>query len=190
MSVTAPIMECVTCSTKYSEQDALDGKFFPRERICYNCYLNRTQTPIDLDCFGKITSSKKHLGFDQSALECRSICPDRRLCPKFAKGIIQLFRRKIESRYNKLVKLKVPRQATLEQKRAAKSFPFRAGSFLYQAFLLMQDGIDEDAFKKWAKRKKADPKRILRLFRKEERNGKAWKWIEKNGIFKINYPIN
>ena len=176
------LLECVLCEAQFSETDIESYSFFPQTRICYKCYRKLQKAPYIVSCFGKKTESSIKLGFDPNAHECRELCPDRKLCPHFANGTIKSLRQGALVNVQEVASR--PRQVV-----TIRAYPFRTGSIADKAFKLCQVGVTKDKFKRWCMRQGTNMYRLLRAFRKEERNGRQWRWKEKGNHVEIEYPL-
>jgi hypothetical protein len=82
-----PILGCVSCDQRYSEEDVAAGLYWPQTFTCSKCYARLQQMDITLSCFGKCSeidaaTGERYLGYDPEALECREVCPDRVVCSR------------------------------------------------------------------------------------------------------------
>jgi hypothetical protein len=175
-----PILECLKCERKYSEQDIADLKFFPRTSICYICYRNLQKAPITIACFGK---QDKMQAYNPLAVECRLICPDRTICPKFVSGEIPMKHEMTEQDRKRALKLLYK----TDKKYRKRNHPFREGTLIYEGFELCRQGTTKKALRKlcaeW--QSNADERRLLRFYRKEDMYGCEWKFIEEGNSIRI-----
>jgi len=83
---TQKSLECLRCMERYSKKDILEGRYWLETLICSKCYLSMQKAPHSISCFGKpsiaISETKKIQGFDLDMIECRELCPDRKICEK------------------------------------------------------------------------------------------------------------
>jgi len=82
---TKPILSCLLCKRRYSEEDVRHGLYWPQTYICSRCYGRMQAAPYEVSCFGKPTevdmcTGRKRLGYDSRSLECNRLCPDRDIC--------------------------------------------------------------------------------------------------------------
>ena len=165
-------LECVLCDHLFSEGDIQNFLFFPQTRICYNCYRKMQKADPAISCFGK--------QFDVMAEECRSLCPDRKLCPGFQKGRYIRLRKAAES---ETVEVKPP--AMIRQ------YPFRTSSLLCKAFKLCMKGVTLSTLKRWCKHRGKKHSWVLLVLRKEvSKNGKKWKLHENKDSIQLEYPLS
>lgn len=85
---------CVTCDRRYSWKDIRKGCYFATF-VCRECYRRMVSLPYYLSCFGKPTVVIPHLGqrlpgYDEAAIECKSLCPDREICRGVLEGTISV----------------------------------------------------------------------------------------------------
>jgi hypothetical protein len=88
---TQKSLECLRCTERYSKKDILEGRYWLETLICSKCYMNMQRAPHSVSCFGKpsvmISDVKKIQGFDLEMIECRELCPDRKICEKIMLSI-------------------------------------------------------------------------------------------------------
>ena len=82
---TVTVLECLRCRKRHSEQDIADGLYWPETFICSHCYGRMQQAPAVVSCFGKwpekdIEGRSAAAGYSRHSIECRSLCPDRKIC--------------------------------------------------------------------------------------------------------------
>lgn len=84
------VLRCLLCPGQFSLKDVLEGRYFASTGICTDCYRAMRAAPYQVTCFGKkskvVQGKPVKLGWEASAVECKSECPDRHICPLFAKG--------------------------------------------------------------------------------------------------------
>ena len=161
-------IECVKCEKLFTEDDIKNLNYFVESGLCFDCSRKLYKLPEEVSCFGKLYSS--------TARECRFICPDRKICPLFFTK--EVFAMRKEARKEQLPE---PKQAPVS------SHPFTPGSIIYKAFELCRKGVLQRKFDAFVSRNKANPTRLLRIFRKGELYGRKWKWRAANGKFKIEF---
>ena len=69
------ILECVLCTERFSIKDVRESRYYPSTGVCHACYEKAAAGNKKVWCFGE---------YDPSVSECRTECPDRRLCRSFA----------------------------------------------------------------------------------------------------------
>jgi len=172
------LFECVLCSYPYSELDIFNHLFFIETRICYKCYRKMQKADYSISCFGKYTDGK-NLGYTSLSEDCRSLCPDRRLCPLFAnREIIKL--RKTAEKETEVLR---------EDENPSKLYPFKTKTLIDRAFKLCMEGVSKDRLKKWCKKKNTSYYRLLTVLRHGKKYGKQWRWNEDRLSVKLEYPI-
>jgi hypothetical protein len=180
-----PVLECLTCEEKYSEQDIAENKFFPRTCICFKCYRNLQKAPISIACFGK---RGKELGYNPLAVECRLLCPDRTICPHFVNGEIPMKHEMSEK----------DRKAALallfksDKKQKPRAHPFREGTLIHEGFELCRKGTTRAKLDKlckvWASNQTSS--RLLRWYRREQLHGCTWTIVEEGSSIRISFTEN
>lgn len=169
------LVECIQCAERFSEEDIVRYKYFPTTFVCYKCYMRMWKLPLSESCFGK--------AYKTNAAECRLLCPDRRLCPKFQSGAMQM-KHEMSERDRKAALALLYNKPTYKRNR---DHPFRAGSLAHQAFELCRKGTTRSQLEKLAKQFEGDVPRLLRLFRKEQIYGFKWSWVEAGTSFRIDF---
>lgn len=90
MSGHTKLIGCTRCTRKYSVSDIREGLFQIETMVCSFCYAEMQAMPYKRCCFGKpsliLPSGKKLLGYNEKALECSEICPDRNICRRVIFG--------------------------------------------------------------------------------------------------------
>jgi hypothetical protein len=167
-----PKLECVLCENLFSEEDIYQFLFFSATRICYKCYKKLFKVKTYISCFGKQYSS--------NAVECRELCPDRKICPKFFTGKIFKLRKKAENK-TELIQIK--------ETIVTRKYPFRPGSLIDKVFKMAVHGIDKLKLKRWCTRHSTSYYRMLRVLKKETKYGKAWHFHDRGKDIKVEYNI-
>ena len=84
------VLECLLCQQRYSMEDIRNGLYQLETLVCSACYAKMQRQPHHISCFGKptfILLNGKHLyGYNPKAEECRTKCPDRRVCSRIILG--------------------------------------------------------------------------------------------------------
>ena len=77
-------LECLLCTLRYSDRDVLDGLYWIDTMVCSKCYTRMQRMPYEESCFGKPCVMRDgkvvQYGYNRNAVECDSLCPDRRQC--------------------------------------------------------------------------------------------------------------
>lgn len=171
-------LECVLCHAPFTQEDILKFNYFFENGLCYQCCRKLYKLPKAVSCFGKRYSAL--------ALECKKICPDRKVCPLFQSKEIREMRKEALTDEQRRGALQLLR-AREEQPRS-RAHPFQRGSVIFKAFELCRKGCDKDDLKQFVSKQHADLARILRIFRREEAYGKRWVWRESAAGYSIRYP--
>ncbi len=84
-------VECVECKKSFTRTEVLEGLWSPETLVCSYCYARLQKSPHSISCFGKPTQVDRRgkligLGYDSKAEECRSLCPDRKICKRIVLG--------------------------------------------------------------------------------------------------------
>ena len=166
------LFDCVLCDGQFTEVDIANFIFFPSTRICYKCYRKMQKTATAISCFGK--------QFDIMAEECRSLCPDRKLCPGFSSG-----------KFVRLRKLAESTVVVAKPQPIIRQYPFRSSSLLCKAFKLCMKGVTLSTLKRWCKHRNKKHSWVLLILRKEiSKNGKKWKLHESKNSIELEYPLS
>lgn len=168
-----PKLECVLCESLYSEEDILNLLFFSSTRICFKCYKKLFKVKDSISCFGKT--------YDGNAVECRELCPDRKICPKFFTGKIFKYRRRLEKQTD-LVQIKAEIVVT-------RKYPFRSGSIIDRAFRMAIGGVAKLKLKNWCKRHSTSFYRILKVLKRKNKYGKKWEYSDDGKTITVGYVI-
>jgi len=86
------MLACVTCSELFSIKEIDEGKYILSTMQCTECYAVLQDKSYNQSCFGKPTEVDVEtgkpikLGYDPSAIECSTLCPDRKFCCKIVVG--------------------------------------------------------------------------------------------------------
>ena len=78
-------IECVLCERPFTIVDVQLFNFFLANGLCYDCCRKMYKQDEAISCFGK--------QYDPIAMECKKLCPDRKVCPLFQSGEIKKLRR-------------------------------------------------------------------------------------------------
>src|ERR1017187_2469460 len=78
----ARILECITCSGKFSLLDIGSGRYVVETLTCRTCHRQMQAAPSEQSCFGKF-KTPEHEGYSESDVECRLHCRDRKICRRF-----------------------------------------------------------------------------------------------------------
>ena len=85
-----PLLGCVRCSRRFSQNDILSGLYQIETFVCSYCYAEMQQASYEKSCFGKpmlrLPTGRLLFGWNSKAWECTQICPDRNLCRKVLQG--------------------------------------------------------------------------------------------------------
>jgi hypothetical protein len=165
--------ECVLCETLYTEEDILSLLFFSATRICYRCYKKLYRSDKSISCFGK--------QYDPMALECRELCPDRKICPKFFTGKIFKLRKRFESKID-LINIK-------PEKIVIRKYPFRQGSIIDRAFKMAIRGVLKSKLKRWCERHSTSYYRITKVLKRQNKYGKKWTFDDDGERIKVGYTF-
>jgi hypothetical protein len=168
-----PQLECVLCEGLYTEEDVLSLLFFSSTRVCYKCYKKLYKAKEAISCFGK--------QYDGNAVECRELCPDRKVCPKFFSGKIFKYRNKLEAKTD-LVHIKTETIVT-------RKYPFRSGSIIDRAFRMAIGGIEKIKLKRWCRRHSTSYYRILKVLKRKNKYGKQWGYEDDGKSITVAYRI-
>ena len=76
------LFECVECGESYTKKDVLEGRYFPRTRVCRRCYRKMAKAHPKIFCFGKEVKGKLP-GFSEKNEVCQKLCPDKEVCEQF-----------------------------------------------------------------------------------------------------------
>lgn len=182
---TTPLLECVTCHNKYSEQDVLLYNYFPQTRRCFECYEKDRNAPYKKTCFGKRSRATKY-GYDSMAIECKTMCADRKVCIMFVKGTVDMKRDLTEEHRQAALSLLHP----FRPAKRPKNHPFRPGSLIYVAFEMCRKGTTKTRLQKYFEKHDANVGRALRVFRVGHCHGIRWDWKEQEDRCKIEYPVD
>ena len=170
------VLRCTQCRQQFSEEDVLAYNYFVQNGLCYQCCEAMRKAPVKQSCFGK---KRK---YDSDALECRDLCPDRKVCPMFVNGSIIEYRDlTVEARQQALKFLK----RTVKRKRPPRPYPFRFGTTLHGGFEMCRRGCSRRELEKYCEKRKASIGWLLRILRREECNGHEWKWADSEGTYRI-----
>ena len=82
-------LECLLCFKRYTAKQINEGLYSLDTFICLACYVKMQRAPAQVRCFGKPTiihidktgqAKQRQQGYNPKAIECRKVCPDRRVC--------------------------------------------------------------------------------------------------------------
>lgn len=79
------LIPCTLCQERFSLRDVREGRFVAETLICRGCYEKRQKAGFAETCFGK-EGGQGWEGYNERALECRGLCPDRNVCRKFVRS--------------------------------------------------------------------------------------------------------
>lgn len=170
-------LECILCHTPFTKEAILRFEFFFESGVCYSCYVKMQALPANISCFGK--------RYSPIVLECKRICPDRKVCPLFQSKEIRSMRKEAltaEQRRGALALLREQEEAP-----RFREHPFTKGSIIHEAFELCCTGCSKEELRRMVTKKHADLARILRIFRREQAYGKRWIWHEQASGYSIKY---
>jgi len=170
--------ECLLCNELFTEIDIINFRFFIATRVCYTCYRSLQKSPFSYSCFGK-KSDDKYLGYDSLAHECRELCPDRKICPGF-----------VNKKLIKLRKLAEAETVVKNKPIVIRQYPFRPSSLICKAFKLCMKGVPLTVLKRWCKHRNKNHNWVLLMLRKENKNGRRWRFNETRDSIKLDYPLS
>lgn len=168
--MTTSGIECTFCEKRFTEGDILKLNYFLDSRLCYECSKKLYKSDSYYSCFGK--------QYEPLALECRLLCPDRKVCPLFFSRKIFRLRKKFK---NELVNI-APVVLT-------RRYPFRSGTLIDKAFKLCCKSVTKDKLKTWCAQNNTSYYRVLRVLRKGEKYGKKWKVHETQDSITLEYAF-
>lgn len=171
-------MECVLCQQRYSEQDVLRYEYFVHTNICYICYLSMMSDPAT--CFGKKGPVRT---WNPKAEACRSICPDRKVCPLFARGDMVIIRDLTAEARAGALKMLYPAVT----KKSDRDRPFKKGSMMSHVFNRCCRGWTMTGLNAYVEEQGCSKARLLRVLRKEQFYGFTWSFIEDGGKLKVDF---
>ena len=86
----AKVLECLLCKERYSLEDIKQGNYHISTFVCSACYRRRQNMPYEKSCFGKpsiiLNGKYIHYGYSEEQPECKSLCLDRAVCRRVARG--------------------------------------------------------------------------------------------------------
>lgn len=177
-------LECGRCQHRFSEHDVCCYRFFPDNHLCYKCCKELQRADHKVSCFGKLTVGKR-LGYERSAIECKELCPDRRVCVMFAEGSVVKMRELTQEARQKALRFLLAKD---RHGKPPSRVAFRAGSGLAKAFEFLKRGCSRKELTKFCEDSKIDRPWLLRIMRREEANGHEWKWVESADRLQVIYP--
>lgn len=179
MSKDKGLVECAVCKARFTEDDILCYRYLIESGVCYKC-LRRAQKKSST-CFGKKNEGKV-VGFDRSAPECKTLCPDRDVCPKFISGEIAM-RRELTTQQIKKALDFIHKDKS--KPKPAGTIPYRASSAIGKAFLMCMKGCSVKTLETFAKKEDISKPWLLRQLRRELRRGASWSFTENSKGYKI-----